>query len=1267
MDFTHFNPLSQKEEDFLANFVARSDVFEYFLRQLHLLEPTRPANHHLIVAQRGYGKTSLLRRLAIAVRTEQEISSRLIALSFREEQHNVISLDVFWRNCLQSLLEVREDEKASEQEIELLDAAWEKHPPRQSLKREHQDGEPAKQEFSTHCERLDRRPLLLIDNLDALLAGLSENHQWSLRNDLQSEDGPMLIAAASRYPKSTHDQSSAFYDFFKIHTLDKLDDNEVMECLLIRAKNRKKHGKKVLNLIEKNPGRIAALNTLAGGNPRTLGVLYSVLESNASADVLSQLSAMLDTFTGWYQARTEELPIQSRAVFDALALNWDPMTAAAVGEATGLETTVASSQLSRLEKSGYVESVSLSMPKKGRNGYQVCERFFNIWYLMRNGPRRVRKSIKFLAVFLQSCFSTRERQSIARTILSDAKADPSYALALASSLNNDSMKAQLLEHANSQSFRLGTAKEYKSVIDDLRKTNTVERITSSQEQTTSDTESTNNPDYHVTQPNERSDLASLEQEAMTLATEAATFVALGNFEDAISAYDIIIERFGDAKQTALLEQVAKAFVNKGVTFGSLGKPENEIASYDKVIECFGDAKQTALLEHVARALINKGVTFGDLGKLENELVAYDEVIEYFGDARQSTLLRQVARALVYKGLTLRDLGNYEDAIATYDNVIERFGDTKEVALLEQVAKALVNKGSTLTILDKSDDAIAIYDNVMERFDDSKETTLLEQVAKAFVNKGSALIALGKFEDAITVCDKVIELFWAAKETVLLEGVARALVNKGVSLRALNKSEEAIATYDSTIERFNNVTESALLKQVAKALFNKGVTLNDLGNSKRAIAAYDSVIERFGDSKELALLEHVAKSLYNKGVALSDVGKSEDELTAYDNLIERFSDTEEPALLDPVAKAIVSKAVTLRALGNSNDAIAAFDSVIERFADATEPTLLEQVTIALVNKGFTLNDLGNSEDEIAVYDDVIERFGATEEPVMLEGVAIALFNKGFTLSNLGNSEGAIASYNNLIERFGDSNEPVLLERVVMSMAKKGDLLSDLGNLEDAIATYDNLIERFGNTVEQVLGEHIPIVLNSLGNLLLEEAGDPIRAEKAFEQGLSKTCSSTISAILHSNYAYTLALHSDNLPEALIHVTNALTNEKDISTSGQDLLKALTALAESPETRWQSVFEHILAAVEREDELLWSGYLDDLQRLLWYVLVQGQDDALRQLMEERQYPIKYAPLYHAFMTAIEGSDHLLKINPETRQAATLIYKGLARRLELYPKSS
>jgi tetratricopeptide (TPR) repeat protein/DNA-binding transcriptional ArsR family regulator len=467
-DITHFNSGTQKESDFLANFIARQDVLQFFLAQLRNTQNQQSAKHHLIIAPRGYGKTSLLRRIRIALRDEPEFKSRYIPLSFREEQHNVISLDVFWRNCLQALLEAREDEYADSAEIDTLDKIWKMHEPRSELKRDEQDGTPACTAFADHCRILGRRPVLLIDNLDALLAGLIEPHQWGLRTELQKPDGPVLIAAASRYPDSLNDTKAAFFDFFRISTLSPLSNHEVMACLRELAQKRGEKGLPVREMLDTDPGRISALNTMAGGNPRTLGVLYTVLEAHMSDDVLAQLSAMLDTFTGWYQARTEELPLQSRAVFDALALNWDPMTAADIGKITGLDTPTVSSHLSRLEKNGYAETVSLSKTKKSRNGYQVSERFFNIWYLMRNGPRRTRQAIKFLTIFLRSCFSRQELHTMAKDKLQNGIGRVESTLALAASIGDTRLRGRLLDTAENCLAQLERTDDRRALVNELR-------------------------------------------------------------------------------------------------------------------------------------------------------------------------------------------------------------------------------------------------------------------------------------------------------------------------------------------------------------------------------------------------------------------------------------------------------------------------------------------------------------------------------------------------------------------------------------------------------------------------------------------------------------------------------------------------------------------------------------------------------------------------------------------------------------------------------
>lgn len=1042
MELTSFNPQSQHEADFLATFVARSSTLDFFLRQLRLVPFERAANHYLIVAPRGYGKTSLLRRIAIAVRTETDLRDRFIALAFREEQHNVISLDAFWRNCLQSLLEAREDENAPEAEIDELEAAWTEHAPRQALKGDDQDGEPGYREFITRCERLNRRPLLLIDNLDSLLAGLPANQQWSLRRILQADGGPVLIAAASRYPESTHDPKAAFYDFFRVHTLSRLNDEEVMQCLRTRARHRGDAGRVVLDLLDKDPGRIAALNTLAGGNPRTLNVLYGVLESHMSDDVLSQLSAMLDTFTGWYQARTEELPIQARAVFDALALNWDPMLAAALGAVTGLDTTAVSSQLSRLEKSGYVETVALNRRGKGRKGYQVSERFFNIWYLMRNGPRRARQSIKFLTVFLQSCFRISERHVMARDLLDHERTDPGYALALASSLRSSTLRQQLLEYAEVHATRLGKIDEYGAAILELRR---------------------NDPRRH-----------ELIQQA-----------PLTRPEQTIEELDAVIDRAGDAPEPALRQEVAMALVRKGDALGKLGRPEQAIEAYDTVAKRFGDSPELALRTQVASALVNKCLTLGILGRPEQ-------------------------------------------AIEASDTVVERFGDSPEAALREPVAWALIGKGVLLGILGRLGQAIEAYDTVAKRFGDSPEHALRSQVARALLYKGDALSELGR-------------------------------------------PEQAIETYDAVAERFGDSPEPALREPVAWALVNKGDALGELGHPEQAIEAYNAVTARFGDSPEQALREQFARALINKGVAHGKLGRPE-------------------------------------------QAIEAFDSVVERVRDSSAQALREQFAKALINKGVALGKLGRPEQAIEAFDSVVEHFGDTPEPALREAVARALDNKSAALGELGRLQEAEAALHKAI-------------------------VHDTGDTRGGI-------------------------WNTLGNLLLDRKGDSIGALSAYHEGLATAPPLGMRAMLHANCAYALALHGGDLPRARDHMQQALADGESFSPPGRHLLEALSCVDDPPAKRWPGIFDHIGQAVSSEDASLWSTYLDDLQRLLWFLITQGQGGPLRRWMDEERYPMRYAPLYHALIAAIDGEDHLLQINPETRQMAARIHEGLAARLKLYP---
>jgi DNA-binding transcriptional ArsR family regulator len=173
-----------------------------------------------------------------------------------------------------------------------------------------------------------------------------------------------------------------------------------------------RHVSRVVDIVKQDLARINILHTLTGGNPRMLMLLFGVLSQGLNGDVRSDLEGLLDLVTPLYKARFEALPDSSQKIVDALALHWDPITAKGLAENLGMPVNNVSSLLSRLETAAVVEKVA---PVSGkRAAFQISERFFNIWYLMR-ASRRVRKKLVWLVYFLKMFFSAQALAKQGRT------------------------------------------------------------------------------------------------------------------------------------------------------------------------------------------------------------------------------------------------------------------------------------------------------------------------------------------------------------------------------------------------------------------------------------------------------------------------------------------------------------------------------------------------------------------------------------------------------------------------------------------------------------------------------------------------------------------------------------------------------------------------------------------------------------------------------------------------------------------------------------
>jgi len=436
-----YNPTRLTDENFLKGFVARQELADRLLSRLHDIDLNNRAHHHLLLGQRGMGKTSMLRRVELGIKASSELNKKILPLSFREEQYNVHNLRTLWLNCLDALAD-RYEKNGENLKAGEVDLAINRL---QSVK-SGDDGEDVLSCFIEFCAKENRRPLLLIDNLDIILSGIKDD-QWSFRRVLQKNGGIIVIGASSTYLEALSDKDAAFYDFFQVTLLKKLTPKELIRCLTKLAKLRGKEGEGVIQVLTSDSSRIKTIFNLTGGNPRTLTLLYMLLEMDSSGDVFSDLERLLDQVTALYKARVEDLSPQSRVVLDALALNWNPINASGLSSHTGLSTSSVSSHLDRLVRDGIVEKVAIST--SSRNAYQLSERFFNIWYLMRHAQRRQRARLKWLTGFLKSFYDQSELEKKAQSFFGkNNKFSPAltdYYLALGDAIENRSWR-QLIGH-----------------------------------------------------------------------------------------------------------------------------------------------------------------------------------------------------------------------------------------------------------------------------------------------------------------------------------------------------------------------------------------------------------------------------------------------------------------------------------------------------------------------------------------------------------------------------------------------------------------------------------------------------------------------------------------------------------------------------------------------------------------------------------------------------------------------------------------------------
>lgn len=431
-----YNPQRLDDDTVQSLFAVRNKYFQLLMDKINKEKPNSIPQHYLFIGQRGMGKSTLLKRIEVELRKED---SKFIPLLFPEEQYNLNNLSEFWLNSLDALADVLELVKMKE-EVRLIDS---KVKELESIK---DDEELARQAFQFLIEmskKIKKRPVLLIDNMSFIFDRLDKSEQHTLRAWLMKSEAPILIGASAVEIEDTFDYGAPFYDAFQISYLNKLSFEELLDILNNLAKVT--NAQEILANIHEEIARLKTIHQLTGGNPRTAVMLFKIIVKGFSKEINDDLEALLDEITPLYKARFEELSVQMQIIVDAIALHWDPINLEQLRTETRLENNQLSPQLKRLVELGWLEK--LDAYKAKGNAYQISERFFNIWFLMRRSSRRQKKELYCLSKFLETFYGD-DLHTIARnslTIESRSLNHITYNLAMAEALKDKDLKKQLTD------------------------------------------------------------------------------------------------------------------------------------------------------------------------------------------------------------------------------------------------------------------------------------------------------------------------------------------------------------------------------------------------------------------------------------------------------------------------------------------------------------------------------------------------------------------------------------------------------------------------------------------------------------------------------------------------------------------------------------------------------------------------------------------------------------------------------------------------------
>ena len=691
-----FNPgVFQPDREIIDQFVVRVRELDTVLEILRENIGSPSCQHTLVVGPRGRGKTMLLARVAAEIRTDPRLRETLLPVRFMEESVEVFDIGDFWLEALIYLAkECAEEHPGLFRELEATHADLARRPSSDDV------AGHAKAALLDTADRLKRRLVIMVENLQDLCDETDEDFGWQLRQSLQTDPEIMLLGTATSHFEALDDAGEPFFELFRILQLKPLGTEA---CLRLWQ---------AVTGEQRNATQMRPLEILTGGSPRLVVIVAEFGRHRVMPRLLEELVGLVDDHTEYFRGNLNSLPKTERRIYSALCDLWRPSTTREVANRarSGVRTT--SALLGRLVRRGAVRADG-----DGRiRLYSVAEPLHSIYYKLRRW-RDEAAVVHGLIRFMVAFYGPDETEMILGSVLADEASEAVFRTA------QEGLDPELAE------VPAGSAADA----------------------------------YHALGDRHRG-LDGRERQvrvAGELLTIGARLAESGEAERSIEYSDELIRRFEGTSIPEVRGSVVKALFNRAAAKQTAGQAEAAITGFNEVVTRFGRSNEPDIQECVAAALLNRGFLLGLLGKRGAAVAAFDDAIERFGHSSHPQLRISVAMSLRNKGSTLADLESPESmdaAMAIWDDLVERFGEDGDPDIQVEVANALTKKAAVRMTTGEGKAAVAACDEVVSRYRASDWPDLRREVAMALELKARSLNRMGCGREALEACDVLVRDF-----------------------------------------------------------------------------------------------------------------------------------------------------------------------------------------------------------------------------------------------------------------------------------------------------------------------------------------------------------------------------------------------------------------------------------------------------------------------------------------------------------------------------